>query len=86
MAARPTPAPSLAAPGLSSHGQLRAYDFQIQRKNGPIVARTNTGAAATEWDDPGWTAKLAAAVKSAGSCWKGPLEFPREPWHYDYQP
>jgi hypothetical protein len=86
LAWRPSPTPSLAAPGLSAHGQLRAFDFQVQEKVGSIVASTSTGAAEEEWDGPGWTVKLKQAVEKASTRFKGPLESPREPWHYDYEP
>jgi hypothetical protein len=86
LAWRPIATPSLAAPGLSAHGQLRAFDFQVQEKGGPIVAGTSTGAADSEWNAPGWTAKLKAAVEQASTRLVGPLESPREPWHYDFRP
>lgn len=73
----------LAAPGLSSHGQSRAIDFQVMHK-GKVVASTVVATARKHWDAPGWTHKLQAAV--AGSSFIGPLKAPYEPWHYDYQP
>jgi len=76
------PAP-LAAPGISRHGQLRAIDFQIM-KGGAIVAATETGTVKRNWDAPGWTKKLQAATQ--GSNFRGPLQSPYEPWHYEYDP
>jgi hypothetical protein len=80
---RPPTAAPLAAPGISRHGQLRAIDFQIM-KGGAIVAPTDTGTVKRNWDAPGWTKKLQAAV--AGSNFRGPLQSPYEPWHYEYDP
>jgi hypothetical protein len=80
---RPPTAAALAAPGISRHGQLRAIDFQIM-KNGAIVAPTETSSVKRNWDAPGWTEKLQAAV--SGSKFRGPLRSPYEPWHYEYDP
>jgi hypothetical protein len=82
---RPSPAATLAAPGLSPHGQLRAFDFQVE-KDGRIVAGTTAANAATEWDAAGWTDKLRRAVAAASPRMKGPLASPREPWHYTFAP
>jgi hypothetical protein len=62
---------------------LRAIDFQIM-KDGAIVAPTDTATVKRNWDAPGWTEKLKAAV--AGSKFTGPLQSPYEPWHYEYDP
>lgn len=78
---RPPTAAALAAPGISRHGQLRAIDFQIM-KNGAIVAPTETATVKRNWDTPGWTEKLQAAV--SGSRFRGPLRSPYEPWHYEF--
>ena len=80
---RPPTAAPLAAPGISRHGQLRAIDFQIM-KGAAIVAPTETGTVKRNWDAPGWTKKLQAAVE--GSNFRGPLQSPYEPWHYEYDP
>lgn len=80
---RPPTAAPLAAPGISRHGQLRAIDFQVM-KGGAIVAPTETATVKHNWDAPGWTTKLQAAV--AGSNFRGPLRSPYEPWHYEYDP
>lgn len=80
---RPTRQVSLAAPGLSSHGRARAFDFQVM-KGGTIIAATNMGIIESVWDGEGWTEKLAKAVKASKAAFKGPLDRPREPWHYEY--
>ena len=81
---RPSPPSPLAAPGLSMHGQSRAIDFQIM-KSGRIVAATEVGAVAREWDAAGWTRRLKQAVFAASPRFKGPLTAPDEPWHYEYR-
>lgn len=80
---RPPTAAPLAAPGISRHGQLRAIDFQIM-KGGAIVAPTETAKVKRSWDAPGWTNKLQTALE--GSNFRGPLQSPYEPWHYEYDP
>jgi hypothetical protein len=85
MAWRPDHPVSLAAPGLSPHGQARAFDFQIQQGD-RIVAGTDTLAIESVWDGEGWTMKLKDAVNTSRAPFAGPLERPREPWHYDYRP
>jgi len=80
---RPSTAAPLAAPGISRHGQLRAIDFQIM-KDGVVVAPTETSSVKRNWDAPGWTRKLQAAAE--GSNFRGPLQSPYEPWHYEYDP
>ncbi len=77
--------PTVATPGLSQHGQLRAFDFQVQRGN-QLVAGTDSAAIGPVWEGQGWARKLKAAVSAASSKFKGPLVSPREPWHYDYVP
>lgn len=74
--------PTLAVPGLSPHGQARAFDFQVMRGQQLIAGPSS----ASSWDSAGWTAKLQEAVRAAGTKFSGPLATPREPWHYDYQP
>jgi hypothetical protein len=78
------PAP-LAAPGLSRHGQARAFDFHVLRKD-RIVASTDMAVVKTVWDRQGWTDKLRTAVESASDRFSGPLPAPYEPWHYEYEP
>jgi hypothetical protein len=74
--------PTLAVPGLSSHGQSRAFDFQVMRGSQLIAGP----AAAGSWDRDGWTEKLQASVRRASAKFEGPLASPREPWHYEYRP
>jgi len=93
----PSSAATLAAPGLSAHGQARAFDFQVVRGKA-IVASTEAATARSRWDAAGWTKKLRAAVSAAGRCaadgegeagvghFEGPLQAPYEPWHYRYAP
>jgi hypothetical protein len=80
---RPSPVAPLAAPGLSMHGRMQAVDFQIMR-NGRIVAATELGAVASQWEAPGWHHKLKQAVVASGTDFEGPLKSPNEPWHYEY--
>jgi hypothetical protein len=74
--------PTLAVPGLSPHGQSRAFDFQVMRGSQLIAGPSGAGA----WDVEGWTEKVRAAVTRASTKFAGPLASPREPWHYDYRP
>jgi D-alanyl-D-alanine carboxypeptidase len=76
---------ALAAPGLSPHGQGRAFDFQVERDS-QIVAGADLASAALRWDAAGWTEKLHSAVIKSGTHFAGPLESPYEPWHYCYAP
>jgi hypothetical protein len=85
MAYVPEPTPTVAAPGLSPHGQMRAVDFQVQA-DGRIVAAPDTRTIETVWESQGWAGKLQAAVSSGTSRFIGPLALPREPWHYTYAP
>lgn len=78
-----SPSPPLAAPGLSAHGQARAYDFQV-RSADALVAGTDTARIASDWIAAGWAARLALAVHAAGDAFDGPLRSPDEPWHYTY--
>jgi hypothetical protein len=81
----PNSAAALAAPGLSAHGQGRAFDFAVAR-DGHIVAGLEAASAHSRWDDAGWTRKLHAAVAASGKPFVGPLQSPYEPWHYAYTP
>ena len=74
--------PTLAVPGLSPHGQSRAFDFQVMRGSQLIAGPSSPGA----WDSAGWTEKVREAVTRASTKFGGPLVSPREPWHYDYRP
>lgn len=82
---QPTPTPTVAAPGLSPHGQMRAVDFQVQQGDA-IVAGPSTATIATAWDAAGWSQRLDSAVRAASHRFVGPLASPREPWHYTYSP
>lgn len=78
-------APTVATPGLSQHGQLRAFDFRILQ-GGRVVATTDSSTVNSVWDAQGWTQKLNAAITAASQKFSGPLAAPREPWHYTYVP
>lgn len=77
--------PTVATPGLSPHGQLRAIDFVVKKGN-QLIAGTLSANIRTEWEDGGWERKLNEAVKGASGKFSGPLSAPREPWHYSYVP
>lgn len=79
----PATAAPLAAPGLSAHGQGRAFDFKITH-NGVIVAGTDVASARGDWDMAGWTHRLQQAVSNSRRPFTGPLQSPHEPWHYAY--
>jgi hypothetical protein len=81
----PEPTPTLAAPGLSPHGQMGAVDFHVYKGDIP-VAEPEAAQIESIWDAQGWTGKLATAVARSGAKFKGPLATPREPWHYQYLP
>jgi hypothetical protein len=76
--------PSNATPGLSQHGQAKAFDFVVS-KGRDVVAGTVTANLQEKWEDAGWTAKLEKAVQDAGDRFLGPLASPYEPWHYIYK-
>jgi hypothetical protein len=82
---KPAVATALAAPGLSAHGQGRAFDFKIERA-GQVIAGVDVAVVSQQWRAAGWTQKLRAAVSVAGNHFAGPLESPFEPWHYSYAP
>ena len=79
----PLPTPTIAAPGLSPHGQMRAVDFQVLEGDRP-VAGPDTATIESEWLEAGWRDKLLAAVIDSAAAFAGPLEIPDEPWHYNY--
>jgi hypothetical protein len=81
----PDSAAALAAPGLSAHGQGRAFDFAVAH-NGEVVAGLEAASAHQRWDEAGWTRKLHDAVVASGKPFVGPLQSPYEPWHYAYTP
>jgi hypothetical protein len=80
----PPQAAALAAPGLSAHGQARAFDFQIAQAT-RIIAADDYARAHRLWDIAGWTMRLHRAVIEAGPHLSGPLAAPYEPWHYAYR-
>lgn len=82
---QPSPVPTLAAPGLSPHGRMRAIDFQVE-SSGRIVAGTENASIAAEWIAAGWKARLQAAISAADAGFQGPLAAPDEPWHYEFRP
>lgn len=81
---QPTRLPTVAVPGLSLHGRLRAFDFAVLRR-GRVVAGTTSATIDSVWDRGGWAERLRVAVMAAGGDLAGPLETPREPWHYEYR-
>ncbi len=81
----PVQSPTIAAPGLSLHGQVRAVDFQVHQ-GGRVVAGPSTRIIDTNWLDGGWAARLDAAVKEASSSFVGPQASPPAPWHYTFVP
>jgi len=85
LAYHPDPPPTVAAPGLSPHGQMRAVDFQVHQGD-RIIAGPRTATIDADWDAAGWSSKLDAAVRAASSRFIGPLATPREPWHYTFAP
>jgi hypothetical protein len=81
----PARLPTVAVPGLSLHGQLRAFDFAVVRRR-EVVAGPQSASIDSVWDRGGWTARLRTAVRESGSAFAGPMNAPPEPWHYDYLP
>ncbi len=79
----PAPIPTLAAPGLSPHGQMRAVDFQV-RQGDRTIAGPVSATIARDWEASGWATKLQSAVRAGSDRFTGPLQSPREPWHYTY--
>ena len=82
---QPQPTPALAAPGLSPHGQMHAVDFQVWQ-GALTVAGPSTSQVQAVWVGQGWRDRLESAVRLASDKFRGPLQNPDEPWHYDYQP
>ena len=75
--------PTVAVPGLSHHGQLRAYDFIIWQAD-KIIAGSDGASIRNQWVGGGWGNRLRQVVCSASSKFDGPLLSPNEPWHYTY--
>ena len=82
---RPSPTPTLAAPGLSRHGRMQAVDFQVKRGERTIAGPSYADVVPV-WEGQGWAQRLARAVRAASDRFDGPLATPNEPWHYEYQP
>lgn len=81
----PQPVLTLAAPGLSPHGRASAIDFQV-RQGGRLVAGPDSTTVRGVWEQSGWEQKLVAAVARSRAPFEGPLQTPREPWHFRYAP
>ena len=77
--------PTVATPGLSKHGQLRAFDFKIM-KGRRLIAGASSATISSRWDGAGWTAKLREVIVRVSDHFDGPLDNPYEPWHYNYHP
>lgn len=77
-------AANLAAPGLSPHGQARAFDFRVYQGDKEIAGPSSAERAI--WKGQGWSDKLGEAIRNAGPEFTGPLMSPDEPWHYTYNP
>ena len=73
------PEPGNAAPGLSSHGQMRAVDFVVMQGS-TIVATTSVATSETVWRAQGWAERVATLARQANL--SGPLRVPDEPWHW----
>lgn len=80
---RPGRVPTVAVPGLSKHGQLRAFDFKVYRGK-RMIAGAHSRTIKSRWEKAGWTAKLKEAVEQVSPRFIGPLAVPYEPWHYNY--
>jgi len=83
--------PSWATPGLSDHGRLSAYDFTIT--SGKVTEFGTSRNQVSKWEQKGgptarsWAERLQSAVKNAAPTdFEGPLQSPKEPWHYTYIP
>jgi hypothetical protein len=79
-----------ATPGLSAHGQARAFDFVVML-GGRTVAGTegDPKSLKKKWRNDKWDEQLNTAVRVVdpdGSVFDGPLKSPDEPWHYYYTP
>jgi hypothetical protein len=56
------------------------------RQGALTVAGPSTAQAQTVWVGQGWRDQLESAVRRASDKFRGPLQVPDEPWHYDYHP
>jgi hypothetical protein len=77
--------PTLATPGLSDHGRLRAIDFEVRRGGDIIATSDSTTESRAIWRGvPNWQTRLNNVITGVSANWDGPLERPDEPWHYTY--
>jgi hypothetical protein len=51
-----------------------------------MIAGTTSSTIPSNWERPGWTARLSEAVVAVSHRFDGPLKEPYEPWHYNYDP
>jgi hypothetical protein len=82
---KPLPTLTIATPGLSLHGQMRAIDFQVHQR-GRVIAGPSTASIVAAWAEAGWAARLDSAVRDASDRIVGPQAIPPAPWHYTYVP
>lgn len=75
--------PTVALPGFSQHGQLRAFDFRVKRGS-RLIAPATSSKIQSVWERDGWTDRLKRATVSASDRFAGPLDNPYEPWHYTW--
>ena len=77
--------PSLATPGLSAHGRLKAIDFTVMKGDERIASSDSGSVSIATWTgDPNWKKQLKSAITNVSTNWDGPLKSPNEPWHYYY--
>lgn len=90
--------PTWATPGLSDHGQLKAFDFVVLNGRQTVVGANAGKESIAKWEkkdlDGGesWKDKLKNAVEAARKSppnpkFSGPLQAGslNEPWHYAYE-
>jgi hypothetical protein len=82
---RPSPSLTWATPGLSQHGQAKAFDFVVHDGAGKEVVGTHSSQK-QKWKHERWSEQLSTAVKMSSGRFSGPLQSPDEPWHYIYTP
>ena len=82
---QPIHRPTVAVPGLSLHGQLRAFDFAVMHED-RVVATTSSKTIDAVWKAGGWADRLRTAVQQSGARLSGPMVTPPEPWHYERIP
>jgi hypothetical protein len=82
---RPVPALTWATPGLSQHGQAKAFDFVVHDGAGKVIVGTNSSQK-HKWREERWSEQLKSAITGAKARFSGPLTSPDEPWHFIYTP